>query len=98
MFSSVFYSFKHDSKSLLENYDQDLLKMIYSDGIDLAINIEHVIENYESLKSTIKTPMTKLLCHRLHLVEQLFVVKQSLIKSGIKPWEISNQNYEILYN
>ena len=47
VFSSVFYSIKHDSKSLVDNYDQDSLFMIYSDGIDLSIRLEHLIENYE---------------------------------------------------
>jgi hypothetical protein len=98
VFSSIFYSVKHDSKSLTESYDQDILKMIYSDGIDLAISLENVMCNYESFKSTIGKSMTELICHRIHLVEQLFVVKQSLIKTGIRPFEINNQNYEILYN
>jgi hypothetical protein len=98
VFSSVFYSTKHDSKSLVDNYDQDSLFMIYSDGIDLAIRLEHLIENYESLKKSIKSPLTQLLCHRIHLIEQLFVVKRSILKTGFKSPEIFNNNYEILYN
>lgn len=98
VFSSIFYSIKHDSESLSENYDQESLKMIYSDGVDISLSLEYVISNYTSLKSTIPNSMTELLCHRIHLIEQLFVVKQSLIKSGMNPSRINNQNYEILYN
>lgn len=98
VFSSVFYSTKHDSKTLIDNYDQDSLFMIYSDGIDLSILLENLIENYESHKDSIKVPLTQLLCHRIHLIEQLFVVKRSILKTGFESPEIFNNNYEILYN
>jgi len=98
VFSSVFYSIKHDSKTLVDNYDQDSLFMIYSDGIDLSIQLEMFIDNYDLIEKSIKFTLTELLCRRIHLIEQLFVVKQSILQTGFKSPEIFNNNYEILYN
>ena len=98
VFSSVFYSIKHDSKTLVDNYDQDSLFMIYSDGIDLSIRLEMLIDNYDLIKGSMKNTLSELLCHRVHLIEQMFVVKRSILKTGFKSPEIFNSNYEILYN
>jgi hypothetical protein len=99
LFSYVFFSVKHDSNDLTKEFNVDELLMIYSDGIDMALSINDIISKQGIINSEFKIPVTKLICHRIHLIEQLSVVKQSLIKLGFKGMEDSlNTNYEILYN
>lgn len=99
LFSYVFYSAKHESNHLTEEFNVDELLMIYSDGIDMALGINDIISKQGVINDGFKIPITQLICHRIHLIEQLFVVKQSLIKLGFKGMESSsNRNFEILYN
>lgn len=98
LFSYVFYSAKHKSVNLINEFDVDELLMIYSDGIDMALSIDDIISKQGVINSEFKIPITKLICHRIHIIEQLSEVKQSLIKMGLSEYSVLNKNYEILYN
>jgi hypothetical protein len=96
-FSSLFYSVKHNTDHLLEDYNREILLMVYSDGIDLSIRLEKIIKNYNSLEDVKElASLSQLICQRIHLVEQLHIVKESLSKLGMR--DIPNDNYQLIYN
>lgn len=98
LFSNVFYSTKHDPSHLTKEFNIDELLMIYSDGVTMTTIIRKLILNDGVINSDIKVPISKLICHRIHVIEQLSVVKKSLIELGFKEINVANKGYEMLYN